>query len=93
MGRGIIVCLGFHFLWKELPQNDIPEEGTDPFPEFQGPVMCAPCAGIVPYAEVDCPKMGLPPVGKVAGEKVLLPNVLFQENDVEPTGILCEGGP
>jgi hypothetical protein len=80
-------------LLKELPQNGIPEEGTDPCPEFQGPAMCAPCVGIVPCAGVDCPKMGLPPVGKEAQEKLLLPNVLFQDNGVEPTGILCEGGP
>jgi hypothetical protein len=50
--------------------------------------MCAPCVGIVPYAGVDCPKMGLPPVRKEADEKVLLPNIMFQENGVEPTGIL-----
>jgi hypothetical protein len=50
--------------------------------------MCAPCARIVPCAGVDCPKMGLPPVKKVTDEKVLLPNVLFQGNGVEPTGIL-----
>jgi hypothetical protein len=80
-------------LWKELPQNDIPEEGTDPFPEFQGPSMCAPCAGIVPCTGVDCPKMGLPLVGKAADENVLLPNVSFQENGIKPTDILCEGGP
>ena len=77
----------------ELPQNDILEEGMDPCPEFQGPAICAPCTGIVPCAGVDCPKMGLPPDGKATNEKVLLPNVSFQENDVEPTGIQCEGGP
>jgi hypothetical protein len=55
--------------------------------------MCAPYTGIVPCVGVDCPKMGLPPDGKVTDEKVLLPNVPFQENGVEPTGILCEGGP
>jgi hypothetical protein len=65
----------------------------DPCPELQGPAMCAPCAGIVPCTGVDCPKMGLPPVEKEANENVLLPNILFQENGVEPTGILCEGGP
>jgi hypothetical protein len=65
----------------------------DPCPEFQGPAMCAPCAGIVPCVGVDCPKMGLPPDGKVADEKVLLPNVSFQENGVEPTGILCASVP
>jgi hypothetical protein len=59
----------------------------DPCPEFQGPAMCAPCAG------VDCPKMGLPPDGKETDEKVLLPNVPFQENGVEPIDILCKGGP
>jgi hypothetical protein len=80
-------------LWKELPQNDISEEGTNPCLEFQGPAMCAPYAEIVPCTRVDCPKMGLPPVGKEADENVLLPNVLFQENGVEPTSILCEGGP
>jgi hypothetical protein len=37
--------------------------------------------------------MGLPPIGKVVDEKVLLPNVPFKENNVEPTDILCEGGP
>jgi hypothetical protein len=55
--------------------------------------MCAPCIGIVPCAEVDCPKMGLPLVRKVVNETVLLPNVSFQENSVERTSILCEGGP
>jgi hypothetical protein len=54
--------------------------------------MCAPCTGIVPCAGVDCPKLGLPPEGKVADEKVFLPNVSFQENGVEPTNILCIGG-
>jgi hypothetical protein len=80
-------------LWKELPQIDIPEEGTDPCPEFQGPSKFTPCAGIVPCPGVDCPKMGLPTVGKVADKKVLLPNISFQENGVQPTSILCEGGP
>jgi hypothetical protein len=65
----------------------------DPCLEFQGPAMCTPCAGIVPRAGVDCPKMGLPLDGKVTDEKVLLPNVSFQENSVEPTGILCAGVP
>jgi hypothetical protein len=65
----------------------------NPFPEFQGPTGFAPCAGIVPYIVVDCPKMGLPPVRKVADEKLLLPNIPFKENGVEPTDILCEGGP
>jgi hypothetical protein len=65
----------------------------DPCPEFQGPTMCAPCAGIVPCVGVDCPKMGFPPDVKVVDEKVLLPKVLFQENGVEPTNILCEGSP
>jgi hypothetical protein len=80
-------------VWKELTQIDILDEGTNPCPEFQGPARFAPCAGIVPCIGVDCPKMGLPPVGKEADEKVLLPNVSFKENGVEPTGILCEGGP
>jgi hypothetical protein len=35
---------------------------------------CAPCAGIVPCIGIDCPKLGFPPVGKVADEKELLPN-------------------
>jgi hypothetical protein len=80
-------------LWKELPQIGIPDEGTDTYPEFQGPARFSPCAGIVPCIGVDCPKMGLPPVEKAADEKVLLPNVPFKENGVKPTGILCEGGP
>jgi hypothetical protein len=57
----------------------------DPCPEFQGPAMCAPCAGIVPCTGVDCPKMEFPPDGKAADESVLLPTVPFQENRVEPT--------
>jgi hypothetical protein len=65
----------------------------DPCPEFQGPAKCAPVVGIVPCVGVHCPKMGLPPDGKVVDEKVLLPNVLFQENGVEPTSILCVGVP
>jgi hypothetical protein len=65
----------------------------DPCPEFQSPARFSPCAGIVPCLGVDCPKIGLPLVGKAVDEKVLLPNVMFQENGVEPTGILCEGGP
>jgi hypothetical protein len=64
-------------MWKELPQIDILEEGMDPFPEFQGPTRFSPCAGIVPCTVVDFPKMGLPPVGKVVDEKVLLPKVSF----------------
>jgi hypothetical protein len=80
-------------LWKELPQIGIPDEGTNPCLEFQGPARFSPCVGIVPYIGVDCPKMGFPPVEKAADEKVLLPNVLFKENNVEPTDILCEGGP
>ena len=59
-------------MWKELPQNGIPEEGTDPCPEFQGPAICAPGAGIVPCAGVDCPKMGVPPDGKVVDAKVVI---------------------
>jgi hypothetical protein len=48
--------------------------------------MCnTPDAGIVPYVEVDCPKMGVPPDGKVVDEKVLLPNVSFQTNGDKPT--------
>jgi hypothetical protein len=50
-------------------------------------------AGIVPCIGIDCPKLGLPSVGKATDEKVLLPNILVKENDVEPTSILCEGGP
>jgi hypothetical protein len=65
----------------------------DPCLEFQGPAMCAPCAGIVPCVGVDCPKIGFPPVRKVADEKVLLPNISFQENSVKPTGILFAGVP
>jgi hypothetical protein len=65
----------------------------DPCLEFQGPGKFSPYTGIVPYPGVDCPKMGFPPAGKAADEKVLLPNVMFQENSFEPTGILCEGGP
>ena len=65
----------------------------DPCPEFQGPAICAPGAGIVPCAGVDCPKMGVPLDGKVVDAKVLLPNVPFQTNGVEPTGILCVGVP
>jgi hypothetical protein len=93
MGRGIVVYPRFHLMLKELPQNNIPEEGMDPCPKFQGPAMCAPCTGIVPCAGVDCPKMGFPPDGDAADEKVLLPNVSFQENGVEPTVILFTGGP
>jgi hypothetical protein len=85
-------------LWKELPQIGISDERTDPFPEFQGPAVeevprFPPCVGIVPCIGVDCPKLGLPPVGKVTDEKALFPNVLAKENGVEPTDILCEGGP
>jgi hypothetical protein len=76
-------------LWKELPQNGILEVGTDPCPEFQGPAVCAPDAGIVPYVGVDCPKMGVPPDGKAVDEKVLLPNFQFQTNGDEPIGIVC----
>jgi hypothetical protein len=85
-------------LWKELPQIDIPDERMDPCPEFQGPEAeevprFAPCAGIVPCIGIDCPKLGLPPIGKVADKKALLPNVPAKENGVEPTSMLCEGGP
>jgi hypothetical protein len=70
----------------------------DPCQEFQGPDVeqvpgCSSCAGIVPCIGIGCPKLGLPPVGKLAYEKVLLPNTLNKENDIEPTDILCEGGP
>jgi hypothetical protein len=70
----------------------------DPCQEFQGPDAeevpgCAPYAGIVPCIGKDCLKSGLPPIGKVDDEKALLPNTLNKENGVEPTGILCEGGP
>jgi hypothetical protein len=65
----------------------------DPCPKFQGTGNFSPYAGIVPCLGVDCPKMGLPPTEKAIDEKVLLPNVPFQENSVEPTSILCEGGP
>jgi hypothetical protein len=65
----------------------------DPCPEFQGPAICAPDAGIVPCAGVDCPKIGVPPDGKVVDVKVLLPNVLFQTNGDKPTDILCAGVP
>jgi hypothetical protein len=80
-------------LWKELPHISISDEGTDPCPEFQGPARFPPYAGIVPCIGVDCPKMGLPPIGKMTDEKVLLLNVLFKENGVKPTDILCKGGP
>jgi hypothetical protein len=70
----------------------------DPCQEFQGPEVeevpgFSPCAGIVPYIGIGCLKLRLPPVGKVADEKALLPNALNKENGVEPIGILCEGGP
>jgi hypothetical protein len=78
-------------LWKELSQNDIPEEGMNPCPEFQGPVICALGAGIVPCSRVDCPKMGMPPDGKAVDVKVLLPNVPFQTNSDELTHIVCIG--
>jgi hypothetical protein len=65
----------------------------DPCPKFQGPARFSHCAGIVPCTGVDYPKMGLPPVRKATDEKVLLPSVPFQENGVEPTNILFEGGP
>jgi hypothetical protein len=65
----------------------------DPCPEFQGIAICAPCTGIVPCTGVDCQKMGFPPDGKAVDEKVLLTNVPFQTNSVEPTDILCTGVP
>jgi hypothetical protein len=49
---------------------------------------CAPCAGIVPFIGIVCLKLGLPPVGKEADDKALLPNALNKENGVEPIGIL-----
>ena len=73
--------------------SDIPKEVTDPCPEFQGPTICAPDTRIVPCTGVDCPKMGVPPDGKVVDAKVLLPNVPFQTNGDEPTGIVCTGVP
>jgi hypothetical protein len=54
---------------------------------------CAPCAGIVPYIGIGCPKLGFPPVGKVFDEKELLPNEPNKEDGVKPIVILCEGGP
>jgi hypothetical protein len=65
----------------------------DPCSEFQGPAICAPSAGIVPYTRVDCPKMGVPPDEKAVDAKVLLPNISFQTNGDEPTGIVCVGVP
>jgi hypothetical protein len=44
----------------------------DPCPVFQGPGICAPNIGIIPCARVDCPKVGVPPDGKVVDVKVLL---------------------
>jgi hypothetical protein len=64
-----------------------------PCPEFQGPGICAPGAGIVPCTRVDCPKMGVPPYGKALDAKVLLPNITFQTNGDEPTSIVCVGVP
>jgi hypothetical protein len=66
--------------------------------EFQGPNAeevpgFSLYAGIVPCIGIGCPKPGFPSVRKVADEKVLLPNTLNKENVVEPTSILCEGGP
>jgi hypothetical protein len=85
-------------MWKEFPQTSIPDEGTDPCQEFQGPdaeevPRFAHCAGVVPCIGIGCLKLGLPPVRKVVDEKVLVPNALNKENSVEPTDILCEGGP
>jgi hypothetical protein len=54
---------------------------------------CAPYARIVPCIGICCPKLGLPPVGKVANEKALLPNTPNKENGYEPIDILCKGGP
>jgi hypothetical protein len=36
----------------------------------------SPCEGIIPCIVIDCPKLGLPPVGKADDEKALLPNVM-----------------
>jgi hypothetical protein len=81
-----------------LPQIDIPDEGTDPCQEFQGPDVeevpeFALCAGKVPCIGIGCPKLRLPPVGKATDEKALLPNASNKENGVEPTDILYKGGP
>jgi hypothetical protein len=65
----------------------------DPCPEFQGPGICDPDAGIVPCVGVDYPKMGVPPDGKSVDAKVLLPNVPFQTNGDEPTDRVCAGVP
>jgi hypothetical protein len=65
----------------------------DPFPEFQGPAICSPGAGIVPCVGVDYPKMGVPPDRKAVDVKVLLPNVPFQTNGDKTTGIVCAGVP
>jgi hypothetical protein len=65
----------------------------DPCLQFQGPSICAPSAGIVPCAGVDCPKMGVSPDRKEMDAKVLLPNVSFQTNGDEPTNIVCTGVP
>jgi hypothetical protein len=70
----------------------------DHCPKFQGldaeeVPRFSPCAGIIPYIGIDCPKLGLPPVGKATEEKALLPNVLSKEGSVKPTSMLCEGGP
>jgi hypothetical protein len=54
--------------------------------------MC-PDARIVPCVGVDYPKMGVPPDRKAVDAKVLLPNVLFQTNGYEPTGIVCASVP
>jgi hypothetical protein len=67
--------------------------GLDPCPEFQGPGICAPSAGIIPCAGFDCPKMGVPPDGKAAGVSVLLPNTPFHTNGDEPIGRVCAGCP
>jgi hypothetical protein len=65
----------------------------DPCAEFQGPSICAPDAGIVPCAGVDCPKMGVPPDGKAVDAKVLLPNIPFQTNGDKPTDRVYAGVP
>jgi hypothetical protein len=70
----------------------------DPCQEFQGLDVeevpgCDPCVGIIPCIGIGCSKLGFPPVGKVADEKALLANAPNKKNGVEPTNILCKGGP
>jgi hypothetical protein len=70
----------------------------DPCQGFQGPDVeevsgIAPCAGILPCIGIGYLKLGLTLVRKATDEKALLPNAPIKENSVEPTDILCEGGP